>query len=333
VTLVSELDLSDVWPDTVRLPPDAPGAPDERRRPSCPPDPTARGWLHWAPLTPERLAARAAAMVDVLCRPSLIGLVTDVSVEAGLLARLCGVPVIAVHEFGLRSDAAHELGRACAAGLLAPFPAALADPAVDPTHPAVFHTGFVPLPHRLRDADRDESRTRLGLGDGPTVVVALGGGGHGARLIDVEQLARSLPGVQIVVVGPSKSLDGARVTDGVRVDGWVRDIGDHLVAADAVVASAGASIVAEVAATRRPLVCVPEDRPFAEQQERARRLVAAGVARSVPCWGESRALARMVGAALGEDGDRWDRIEPGPGPAAAIEWILDGLAGARAGSA
>jgi UDP-N-acetylglucosamine--N-acetylmuramyl-(pentapeptide) pyrophosphoryl-undecaprenol N-acetylglucosamine transferase len=333
VTLVSELDLSELWPDTVRLPPDAPEAPGPARRPSTLPDPTVRGRLHWAPLTPERLAPRASAMVEVLNQASLEGLVTDVSVEAGLLARLCGVPVVAVHELGRRDDAAHDLGRACSAGLLAPYPEALADPAVDPGHPAVFHTGFVPMPCALRDADRAEARRRLSIEDGPAVVVALGAGGHGARTVDLEHLAASLPEAHVIVVGRPQGLVAGRSGLDLRVDGWVADIGDHLVAADVVVASAGASIVAEVAAARRPLVCVPEMRPFAEQEERARRLSARGVARTVASWADGRNLVRSVADALGEDGSAWDAIDTGPGPKAAVDWVLDRLGDARAGFA
>jgi UDP-N-acetylglucosamine--N-acetylmuramyl-(pentapeptide) pyrophosphoryl-undecaprenol N-acetylglucosamine transferase len=197
----------------------------------------------------------------------------------------------------------------------------------------VFHTGFVPMPCGSRGADRAAARRRLGIEGGPTVVVALGAGGHGACTVDLEHLAASLPEVHVVVVGRPQGIAEGRAGLDLRVDGWVADIADHLAAADVVVASAGASIVAEVAAARRPLVCVPEMRPFAEQEERARRLSDRGVARTVASWADGRSLVQSVAEALGEDGSAWDAIDTGPGPAAAVDWVLDRLAAACDGFA
>jgi UDP:flavonoid glycosyltransferase YjiC (YdhE family) len=320
VTLVSELDLSHLWGDTVLLGPDVPAGGAFCAGSN---DVTANGRLHWAPIARQSLAPRAAAMVEVLNRPGLLGLVTDVSVEAGLLARLCGLPVVAVHELGVRYDAAHELGRACAAGLLAPFPASLADPDVDPRHPHLFHAGFVPSHTATPTRTKLDARERLGVHGAPMVLVALGAGGHRARIGDIASVAAQLRDVQFIVVGDVKGCAADRPDHDVRVDGWVPDISDHLIAADVVLASAGASVVAEVAAAGRPLVCVPEARPFGEQHERARRLARSGVALSVSLWADHDGLAEAVRAALEDDGDQWARIDPGPGPAASVEWVLD----------
>ena len=72
-------------------------------------DPTARGRLHWVPERRRRPAppdGRACRRGSTTARPDV--LVSDVSVEVALLARLHGVPVVSVVLPGRRGDRAHR---------------------------------------------------------------------------------------------------------------------------------------------------------------------------------------------------------------------------------
>ena len=297
--------------EVVHLPPDV--GPSSTAR-----DPGAGGALHWAPLDPDVAGPRARVLVEWLTKPDVAALVCDVSVEAAVLSRLCGVPPIVVREHGRRADDAHVLAHRIARGVLAPFPEAL-EPAETPAwlRAMSFYSGFVSRP--LAPAGRDVARTRLGLDDRPTLVVVVGAGGHSLTGAARRDITDGLRGWQVVVVGTSRSAGTG--DDGVRDDGWVPDISLHLSAADVVAGTAGSNVVAEVAAAGRPFICVPEDRPFDEQRQRAGRLAELQVAVVRAHWPTAPEWAPAVSQALALGPDGLARLAVGASPAIAADWI------------
>ncbi|HEU5035554.1 MAG TPA: glycosyltransferase [Nocardioides sp.] len=231
-------------------------------------DPTAGGRLHWVPTGDPGLSRRMRQLSTWLdeARPRL--LVVDVSVEAALLARLHGVPVLVVMQPGRRDDPAHLLGYDVADRLVAFWP------------PAATADLLPGLPDRLRDRVQavgalsrfpvaPPSRRR----PGPRRAVVLSGAGG-------PELTRApLPGWEWTVLGRSSWRDDPRAV---------------LADADVVVTHAGQNAVAEVAALRRPAVVVAQDRPHDEQR------VTAAVLRAGD-W----PVADEVAHAAELDGDRW----------------------------
>ena len=324
VTLVSELDLSDRSGTT---PSDCPRTPllSVPARASLP-DPTANGWLHWAPIWPRRspLAAVGAGRRAPPARPR------SVSSRTSRWRPGCS-PVCAVCPSSPCTRSACVTTRpTISAGRAQPGCSrrtrqALADPSVDPGHPAVFHSGFVPVPHRLRARYRPRGRSSPARAWAPdrrsswrSAVAATA-----PTSVDVERLTA----VRSRRAGRGRGSDGRRrraaVTAGrAQSTGGCRDISDHLVAADVVVASAGASDRRRGGGARGGRSCAcPRSGPSPSRQERARRLDRgrrrAGRCRAGRTAGRWR--SRSTRRCLGEDGDRWDRIDPGPGPAVAIE--------------
>ena len=99
-------------------------------------DPTAHGQLHWAPLGDAGLLHRMASVAQWLGREAPRALVVDVSVEVVLLARLLGVPAVAVVLPGRRSDPPHVTAFRAACALVACWPASAdADHAMTPGLP------------------------------------------------------------------------------------------------------------------------------------------------------------------------------------------------------
>jgi hypothetical protein len=98
---------------------------------------------------------------------------------------------------------------------------------------------------------------------------------------------------------------------------WTDDVAGALTSADVVVTQAGENAVAEVAASRRPAVVVPADRPHDEQRTTA-RVLADGpwpvvVEHEFPLsgWAERLAGARRLDGALWSgwcDGKAAERI-------------------------
>lgn len=232
------------------------------------------GLLHYAPLGSRGLATRMAAIADVLASGDVGACVVDVSVEVALLARLHGVPVVWVRQHGHRSDAPHRLAAAAAAVQVVPWPAWLDRPAVAslPGPPAatapLVHVGGLSV-HAGRAMSPPPGTRR--------VLVLDGTGGSTGRGALAAHVAAACPGWTVESCGPGTA--GGR--DGVVDHGWCADPFGLLQRADVVVASAGTNAVMDVAAAGRPLVCVPQDRPYGEQHAKARALEAAGVASCV----------------------------------------------------
>ena len=215
-----------------------------------PRDVDAHGHLHWAPLRHRGLRGRTAAVSAWIERAEPDAVVVDVSVEVLLLARLHGVPTVAVVLPGRRDDPAHSLGLGTAEALVGFWPARAADGMTPGLAPAA-RSRLVSLGALSRSAIRS-----AGAGVPPeaprSVALLLGTGGHDVSLEQVDAARAATPGWRWTV------MDGRPGT-------WVDDPAGVLAAADVVVTHAGQNALAETAAARRPAVVLPQDRPHHEQ--------------------------------------------------------------------
>ncbi|AUG81750.1 hypothetical protein CFP65_7151 [Kitasatospora sp. MMS16-BH015] len=300
VTVLSSLACPGHWPGAwVRLPRDD--------TPSQATDPTAHGRLHWVPVHHPGLRTRMAAVAGWIeqHRPEVV--ITDVSVEVTLLARLLGVPVVVAAMRGERRDPAHELGYDLAEALLAPWPATLPEPGW-PDHwnaKTVWTGGFSRFDHRPH-ADAHLPHT---------VLLMLGAGGHGITDRQIEAARRATPAWQWTVLGGP--------------DGWTSDPWPLLTSAEVIVTHAGQNAVAECAAARRPTIVLPQDRPFGEQHATARALHRAGLATVLPGgWPDPDRWPALLAETAVHDGRRWSHYSPGDGAERAAR-ALDHLAAAH----
>ncbi len=263
----------------VELPRDDEGLPREV---------SARGHLHWAPLLHDGTRARAAAISTWLAsaRPDLV--VVDVSVEVLLLARLHGVPGVAVVLPGRRDDPAHLTGLGVAEALVGFWPEDAVD--MTPGLPEGLRSRLV----RAGALSRHPVRSPRSSRPGPrrrTVALMLGSGGHDVSAADVRAAREATPDWEWRILGTDPST-------------WVEDTSAALAEADVVVTHAGQNAVAETAAARRPAVVLPQHRPHGEQAATADVLAAgwpAVVRRSWPVddWPE------VLDAAVALDPARW----------------------------
>ncbi|WP_199812616.1 MULTISPECIES: hypothetical protein [unclassified Streptomyces] len=115
VTGLSSLPAPQGWPGPwVSLPRDDDGDPATFG------DVTAGGRLHWAPVLHAGLRGRMARIAEWVAATSPALLVSDVSVEVALLARLLGTPTAVAAMRGERGDAPHRTAYDLAELLLAP---------------------------------------------------------------------------------------------------------------------------------------------------------------------------------------------------------------------
>ncbi|MFJ8939829.1 glycosyltransferase [Streptomyces sp. NPDC102365] len=313
VTGLSTLPEPPDWPwpgDWVRLPRDDDGDPAGFG------DVTAGGRLHWAPVGHAGLRGRMASIARWIEAASPRLLMSDVSVEVALLARLLGTPVAVAAMRGDRTDPPHRTAYDLADLLLAPWPAALPEPGW-PSHwqAKTVHTGaFSRFDGRPRAASAvDPGRT--GRSRTPRrVLLLMGAGGSDVSPGEVKAARAATPGWEWTTLGGP---DG----------GWSADPWPALCAADVVVTHAGQNALAECAAARRPAVVVPQDRPFGEQTATARALTCGDLAVVTPVWPAPETWPALLEQAHERGGDRWSRWSPGDGAALAATALAEAAAG------
>lgn len=279
----------------IALPHDAEGPPGR--------DPTAGGTLHWAPVGHAGMRARTAALARWVEAAQPRAIVVDVSVEIALAARLLSVPTVVVAQHGDRDDEVHRLAYASAAAVAALWPAGERE-------------GPVAAGERLHEVgpiSRFDDRI-VSAGSRPTrprsaprrAALMLGEGGMDLpwRLV-TETIERTGPGWEWTVLGHAPEVGGLRV-DGDRL--W-----DALLGCDVVVATAGNNCIAEAAAARRPLILVPQERPFGEQRAHADLLERRGLATVLAEWPAADAWPSLLDAVNRAPAPDWAAFHDGHG--------------------
>jgi hypothetical protein len=265
-------------------------------------DHTAGGALHWAPLMHRGYGERMALIAEWIrgARPSAF--VVDVSAEVTLLARTLGVPVATVVMAGDRRDRAHQLSYDAATTLVACWPAD-ARPVLGwqvAWDAKTTWTGAFSRFDALTPAPPPGERRAAWLW------------GHGGDLLETERVAR------VRRATPGWTWVGGR--------GFAPDqVWQALSSSDVVVTHAGQNALAEVAASRRPAVVLPQPRPHEEQRYLAMAVAHAGLAQSHGGWPEDAAWPELLESALGDDAQQWRRWSDGHG-AARMAGALDRLA-------
>jgi hypothetical protein len=269
----------------VLLPIDAPASGDS--------DPDAGGALHWVPLRHDGLRHRMARIAAWIERARPDALVVDVSVEVALLARLLGVPVIWIAQRGRRTDIPHRTAYMSASAVLAPWTAATQHDEISPAPPEAAFVGAV---SRFDDRAPERSPCRR------RVLLLVGRGGHELDAHELRRVIRRTHRWEWTTLGVGDSAHCSRSTPADDLD----RVWEHLVAADVVVAGAGSNVIAETAAARRPLICLPQARPFDEQLCAARSLQASGLLESCERWPAVHQWDTLLERALERDPRRWD---------------------------
>jgi hypothetical protein len=247
-------------------------------------DVTAQGLLHWVPVGDAGLSGRMAAISAWIDDHAPSAMVVDQSVEVCLLARLHGVPVVAMTAPGRRTDAAHALGFGIASAVVGAWPAGWSHRMLPGVERDVQAIGAVSRFAVARERPRRAGRR-------PHAVLIAGTGGDGFSRTSIARAQQQSPGWDWTVL--SRTLGT-----------WHADPAAVLATADVAVLHPGQNSLAEVAALRLPAIVVPADRPFAEQRTTASVLAdgwPAVVVDGVP----DRGWDDLLDEALFLDGEGW----------------------------
>ncbi len=251
-------------------------------------DPTAGGQLHWAPIHDAGLRSRMSTVSSWIDgqRPELI--VSDVSAEITMLARLHGVPVVSVVLPGDRSDAAHLLAYRISDALIAAWPQEAMNVATGIPDDVEQRIDYVGGLSRLQVSDAPRPVA------GPArVTVLAGAGGTVRRSAQLDAARRETNGWRWTVLAAPP------------LGTWVSDPAPMLSRSDVVITHAGQNAIAEVAAVRRPAIVLPERRPHREQEATARAL-AGGRWPATVLWAWPRSgWPGLLQEASAKDGSSW----------------------------
>jgi hypothetical protein len=270
----------------------------------------AGGWLHYVPQAHDGLRRRMGALSTWITRRQPAAMVVDVSVEVALLARLHGVPVITLAQPGVRDDRPHTLGYGISDAIIGPWPRA-ADRLWQVSDPKL-QSRLIPVGAISRFAPA-ASPGAPSTAEAKKVVV-LNGTGGGSMGALVGRAAEGQPGWSWA------HLDRAAGT-------WTDNPWPVLRSASVVVSHCGQNAIADIAATRRPAILIPQPRHFDEQEAMAAQLKRLG--RRIPAlvldsWPEPEVWGPLLSRAAQLDPSRWALWNDGGG----AQRAADVLAGA-----
>ena len=277
--------------------------------------------FHYAPYYSQAYRQRAVKIANWVDNTDPTAVIVDVSAEITQYLRFLGVPVIGVRQHGDRSDFPHLCGYSAAYKLFAPFPSILeSDDTLDWVKAkTIYAPGF--SRYSGRSLSKSIARDKLKINPQQKVVVVLNGKGGGKHsLTKIAAAASATPQWLWLIVGETDQ-DCLNLPDNLKVIGWCEDTYIYLKAADIAIASGGHNTVMEIGTAKIPFLCIPEYRPFNEQEIKARLLAKMGVCLLAEVFPNADLIEFMLKKLERLDVDSWDKIMADDGAAQAARDI------------
>ncbi len=258
-------------------------------------------------------------------RPDL--LVSDVGLEASMIARLCGIPTIYSRQHGERHDKGHQLAYEWACSLLAPFAPEMEQEACPRwiREKTFYSGGFSRFTGRLKAAIAPSAYDP----QRPNVLVMTGFGGTEITPAAIALAAAATPQWTWHVLGictakktTTQKNSEKKTSDNLHYHGVVEDVWAYLCHASLVVANAGHNSTMEIAAAGVPAICIPAPRPFNEQVCKAEVLRRLGLCVVVQ-WPQPSDWPALMQQAIALDPNRWDHLQDAEAPVRAANHIAD----------
>ena len=264
--------------------------------------------FHHAPYYSPHHRGRALAIANWVQETNPTAVIVDVSAEITQYLRFLGVPVIGVRQHGDRSDFPHLCGYSAAYKLLAPFPQFLEASDVPSwiRKKTIYTPGF--SRYSQQNLSKSTARNKLGIANQQKVVLVLNGkGGDKHSLIQITAAAKATPQWLWLIVGKVNH-DSSQLPINVAVLGWCEDTYIYLKAADIAIASGGHNTVMEIGTAQIPFLCIPESRPFKEQQVKAQILEKLGLSLTAQKFPDHKAIASILSKLSQLNVSKWQHI-------------------------
>ena len=264
--------------------------------------------FHYAPFYSDSYRQRVVKIADWVEKTKPVAVIVDVSAEISQYLRLLGVPVIAVRQHGDLSDYPHLAGYDAAYKLLAPYPEILEFSTVPSwiREKTIYAPGFSRYSQRV--LNRSDARKALNIPSDRQVVLVLNGkGGNAHSLLNIAAAAAATPEWLWLVVGKIDS-DCNILPNNLQAVGWCEDTYPYLKAADVAIASGGHNTVMEIGTAGIPFICIPEYRPFDEQQIKAQILQKLELCILLESFPSVKAIGEILERSKTIDTGRWQQI-------------------------
>ena len=264
--------------------------------------------FHHAPYYSFRHRQRAMAIAKWVEQTDPTAVIVDVSAEITQYLRFLGVPVIGVRQHGDRTDSPHLCGYSAAYKLLAPFPQQLESLEVPDwiKDKTIYTSGFSRYCNRT--IDKSTARAKLQIAPQAKVVLVLNGRGGGKHsLAKIAAAASVTPEWSWLVLGEIDR-NYHSLPSNVLVLGWCEDTYIYLKAADVAIASGGHNTVMEIGTAQIPFLCIPEQRPFAEQKVKARILENLDLCLVAEAFPDSNTIDSILKKLIQMDVRQWKQI-------------------------
>jgi UDP-N-acetylglucosamine--N-acetylmuramyl-(pentapeptide) pyrophosphoryl-undecaprenol N-acetylglucosamine transferase len=195
---------------------------------------------------------------------------------------------VVVRLAGTRTDRPHLEAFRSATRLLAPFPELLDGETVPEwVRTKTQYAGFLGAPA--------QPASKMGR----EIVVVFGRGGAGGDIAELAAAARAVPDRPWHVLGPVSG-NGER-PDNLHLHGWVTDVEARVARAALLIGGGGDGLVALAAAQGKRFLCLPEERAYGEQTEKAAALARLGAAIVHEGWPAAADWPGLVRAGLALD--------------------------------
>lgn len=256
------------------------------------------------------------AMVSFLStwQPDLV--VSDVGLEASILARMCGIPVIYGRQHGRRWDKGHTLAYDWACSLLAPFSEDLeqSDCPQWIRNKTFYSGGF----SRFSGREKPKIAPLSYSTKKPNILVMTGFGGTQITPQDVITAAKSTPQWQWHFLG-AHPIESSFIHS----PGLVQDVWPYLCHADLVIANAGHNSTMEIGAAGVPSICIPAQRYFDEQECKAAVLESMNLSVVTRRWPNPDDWPKLWQQAITLPVARWQSLQDVDAPKRAAQHIAD----------
>ncbi len=262
------------------------------------------------------------AMVSFLhsWQPDL--LVSDVGLEASILARLCGIPTVYGRQHGKRWDKGHTLAYEWAGALIAPFSQEMEQTDCPQwIQEKTFYSGGF---SRFQQQPKPELAPDSYCSQRPNVLVTTGFGGTEITATHIAEAAAATPYWEWHVLGACRPEPARRTDsqpDNLHFYGVIDNVWPYLCHASLVIANAGHNSTMEIAAAGVPSLCIPAPRPFDEQVCKAAVLDRLSLSVVVDQWPEPSAWPALMEKAIALDPNRWNSLQDRQAAARAADHI------------
>ena len=265
--------------------------------------------LHYAPLGHLGVRERMASIARWIGseRPDLF--VVDVSAEVALFVSLMGIPTVYVRLNGHRLDPAHLTAFLNARALLAPF-ASMLEPPETPEWIRRKTKYFSCLAKPVEMMGTDSK----------SVLVLIGGGGTAISTDRLIAAARATPDWTWRVAGSINP--PLHAPENIQFLGWLNNPVTEVRRATVLVGGAGNWVVDHVISLAKRFICIPEERPFAEQACTAAGLRRAGIAVVAERWPDATQWPDLLADAVSLDTTKLTHLALGSHPAGAAQWLV-----------